>query len=239
MSCVAKYKPKTSRVFNLKTNLIDIMTPKKYMKKKRGNKFLALILLLVSLLSCRTSIQKVKIPLESFAIKSEVLKECLSAIMADVKIDSSKHVICVSLDMVDTMKFYNITIDSKECFSENNIFWKNKRIVGYSYFRNKMILLVSNVDSHFDFLKSFSCDIDLTDETKVFDFVYYPSSKYKFGEDLGSWKDKTILYDPITFVCWQDSAMNIKFVLTNVPSIYMGQMDSLKRVSNDIELLYK
>lgn len=215
------------------------MIQKKYTKEKHGNNLFILMMFLISLFACTPDVHNAAIPLEGFAIKSDVLKECLSAIMADVKIDSSKHVICVSLDMVDTMKFYNITIDSKECFSENNIFWKNKRIVGYSYFRNKMILLVSNVDSHFDFLKSFSCDIDLTDETKVFDFVYYPSSRYKFGEDLGSWKDKTILYDPITFVCWQDSAMNIKFVLTNVPSIYMGQMDSLKRVSNDIELLYK
>ena len=197
------------------------------------------ILIIIVLASCSRNNGNCPIPLERFDVKDSTLKECLSVILSDVKPDVKKNVLCVGLDMVDTMKFYNITIEDKSCLSDYHLMWQNKRIVGYSYYDDQLIILSSNVNNHFNFLDYFSRDIELTDEVRTFDFVYYPSNRYKFDDDLKSWKNKVHLYEPLTFVCWQDSLKNVLFVFTNAPYNYMYHLDSLKSASHSIRLLKK
>ena len=207
------------------------------MKKFGNNKNFAFLLLFALCLinfSCKESKHdRMLIPLEYFTIKDMELDSITRLLANTFNCNDEERVAVMDFMLEDSCKVYRLSCHDKSYVMESYIYWQNRRIIGYTEFDTKPVILLSSVQNHRDFLNVFSSELELHTGEKTFDFIYVPNCRYKWIEDTDSWRDKGILYEPIFFVYRRNPLGGFEAQATNNP----GEVNFLNHEADILKAL--
>ena len=125
--------------------------------------------------------------LQQFEVKNPQLDSIIHSFVDSVgKIeDLSNDIPIMLLDHLDSVPAFYFISDQKEGMSSMYIFRPNKRIVGYAKTKNKDVIILTSINSIYDFEKEYYKFLIPTNHTKKFDFIYFPDDMYCIPDENG------------------------------------------------------
>lgn len=170
--------------------------PTRFIKqsRKRFVSFLSLIVCILVLSGCNGNRG---FSLQKFEVKNTQLDSIVRSFVDSIeKIESSSNGIPImTIHHLDSIPAFYFTVDEKESITPMYIFSNNRRIVGYINTKNKDIIVLTSINSKFDFEMEFYKFLIPTDHLKSFDFIYFPDDMYCVADENGL-PCPPILFDP-------------------------------------------
>ena len=180
------------------------------------NKLTLTLLAIILIGCCKTSIPQKGFSLQEFKIANKELDKVVKIISKEFYSQSqSKNISNLNLlldlrESKDTIpEFWFTYFDDNDDLRERIIYRSNKRIVGYINCNNIDVILISSIAYKSDFEELFCKFIYPTNNTKQFDFLYFPANQYQFNkyivakdkaDSLTKWVTEAEFFDPAYIV---------------------------------------
>jgi len=153
--------------------------------------FLFLVVCILLLYSCNN---KNGFSLQQFDIQNKQLSSLIHS-FAD-SIGKREEVPVIVLHHLDSFPAFYFVFAEKEAITPMHIFMNNRRIVGYIKTKSKDVIVLTTINSEYNFRSEFYKFLIPTIRTKKFDFIYFPNDMYCINYIPD---EKGIPYPPILF----------------------------------------
>ncbi|MDR0834816.1 MAG: hypothetical protein LBN93_11675 [Candidatus Symbiothrix sp.] len=159
------------------------------MKTKNKIFLFIIVTLFIGLSSCKKESNQRGFYLQRF----EVINPQLNAIIHGIQDSSAiknvlrpeKNVVVMVLRIYNSVPEFGFTSAEMDDFSEMYIFQKNRRIVGYIDIENSPVIVLSTITSLYEFMDIFYKFLVPTENTKQFEYIYFPDNMYCFLDEFG------------------------------------------------------
>ena len=154
------------------------------MRKKGKNniQFLYIVVMFVILLTgCNSEPKRNGFILQRFSVVNNQLNSIINGIKDSAQIlKYGDDVLVLVLRISDSIPEFCFVSTKKSKLNEEYISSSNKRIVGYIVDKSlpTEIIVLTNINSIFDFEMLFYKFLVPTDEKKYFEYIYYPDNQY-------------------------------------------------------------
>jgi hypothetical protein len=146
-------------------------------------------LILTGLVNCK----KENKPFGFFLQRFDVVNAQLDSIIQGIKdntnirgvLDPKKGVIIMVLRVYDSNPEFCFTLTETDDISVKYIFENNRRIVGYIDTEDFSLIVLSDESSQFDFVSNFYKFLIPTQNTKFFEYIYFPDNLYCIPDSNG------------------------------------------------------
>jgi hypothetical protein len=130
------------------------------------------------LCSCSCNSKENGFYLQQFEIKNTQLDSIIQ-IFIDNEVKTVPNAIPILiLHSIDSIPAFYLTETEKKYVSVKYIFQDNNRIVGYTEVKNSDVIILSTINSKFDFEMEFYKYLIPKNNTRLFEFVYFPNDLY-------------------------------------------------------------
>jgi hypothetical protein len=169
------------------------------MKIKNNLSFFIIVTLLIGLTTCKKESIQHGFYLQRFEVLNPQLKAVIQGIKDSIYINNGlgteKKVSIMVLRVYDSIPEFCFTSTDIDEVSTMYIFKDSRRIVGYIDLDDSPLIVLSSVSSQYEFVNVFYKFLIPTENTKRFEYIYFPDNLYCLPDENGI-PCPPLLFDP-------------------------------------------